>query len=160
MKQKGIFEKYAIGGGVAVLFYVEPVLTIDLDIFCVLPSENSSQILKLSAIYDFLKGKGYKTSHEQVLIEGLPVQFIPAYDKLVEEAVNEAKEAKYGNLKTYVIRVEHLIAIMLQTYRPKDKERILLVLREAKINRKYLVDIFERHNLKKKWAEFSKRYEL
>ena len=37
MKSDGIIEDYAIGGGMAVLFYAEPTRTYDLDVFVLLP---------------------------------------------------------------------------------------------------------------------------
>jgi hypothetical protein len=33
LKKKGIIKDYAIAGGIATIFYVEPILTYDLDIF-------------------------------------------------------------------------------------------------------------------------------
>jgi len=94
-----------------------------------------------------------------VVIEGIPVQFIPAYNKLVEEAIDDAVEVKYERVKTKIVRAEHLLAIMLQTYRPKDRERMLLLLDEAQLDMLYLKDILERHGLQEKWREFRRRYD-
>ena len=33
MREEKLFEQYAIGGGIAAVFYIEPVMTFDLDIF-------------------------------------------------------------------------------------------------------------------------------
>jgi len=55
--------------------------------------------------------------------------------------------------------VEHLLAIMLQTYRPKDRERILLILDEAQIDMHYLENVLERHGLQEKWSKFRRRYD-
>lgn len=33
MIKKGLFNDYAIGGGIATMFYIEPFLTYDIDIF-------------------------------------------------------------------------------------------------------------------------------
>ena len=33
LQEKKLLRKYAIGGGIATIFYVEPVLTYDLDIY-------------------------------------------------------------------------------------------------------------------------------
>lgn len=157
LEKKGLLERYVIGGGIAALYYAEPTLTYDLDVLCVLPSR-SAGVVTLSPIYEYLNKEGYSTSGEHVVIEGVPVQFIPAYNELVEEAVAEAMEVKYQSIKTRVVRVEHLIAIMLQTYRPKDKERMLLVLDEAQLDMLHLEDILRRHGLEKKWREFRRRY--
>ncbi|MBI3393001.1 MAG: nucleotidyltransferase [Nitrospirae bacterium] len=157
LERKGVIERYAIGGSIAVLFYAEPVLTYDLDVFVFLP-ETQSGLLSLSPLYEFLREKGYNPKREHVVIEGVPVQFIPAYNDLVEEAVAEARETKLGRTRTRVIRVEHLLAILLQTGRPKDYARMVHLLDESKIDRADLSDILGRHGLRGKWSEFRRRF--
>ena len=124
MQSKGIVKKYALGGAVAAIFYVEPILTYDLDIFFV-PSEENKDLLALTSVYDYLKGRGYKADKEHILIEGIPVQFLPIYDELIEEAVDNALQLEYKETIVNVLSQEYLIAIMVQTFRPKDKERII-----------------------------------
>ncbi len=157
LERRKIIEKYAIGGGIGVIFYMEPVLTYDLDIFVLLP-QTQSGLISLSAIYEHLQVKGHKAHQEQIMIEGVPVQFIPAYNDLVEEAVKEAREIKFKTARTRVLRVEHLLAIMLQTNRPKDKARMPQLLEQAKIDSDYLKEILQRHGLRKKWTEFKRRF--
>ena len=115
LEKKGLIKRYVIGGGIAVLFYAEPILTYDLVVFCLLPAEKGG-LISLSALYKYLRKKGYREQEEHIVIEGIPVQFIPAYNELVEEAVEMANEVKYKEVKTKIVRVEHLLAIMLQTY--------------------------------------------
>ncbi len=146
LKRKGIIKNYAIADGIAMVFYVEPVLTYDLHIFFV-PHERPKKIMTLSPIYDALKKKGYKSRKEHVVVEGLPVQFIPAYNRLVEDAVDNAVDIKYQRIRTRVLRAEYLIAIMLQTSRAKDKERMIKLLDEARIDRRYLRRILRKHGL-------------
>lgn len=155
LEAKGLIERYAIGGAVAGLFYTEPDITFDLDVFVFLPV-SKSPLVTLSPIYDYLKAKGYREDKEHLMIEGVPVQFLPAYNALVEEAVTEAKEVKYRRVKTRVLRAEYLLAIMLQTGRPKDKARIDLFLREVKMDKEKLGQIFKRHNLREAWSHFRK----
>ncbi len=157
LEKKGLLERYAIGGGIAVLFYVEPVLTYDIGVFCILPTEREG-LITLSPIYEYLQKKGCKVDGEHIVIVGIPVQFIPAYNKLVEEALNAAVEIKYKKTQTRIVRAEHLMAIMLQTYRPKDRERMLLILEEIQIDMLYLESILERHGLQEKWHKFTRRY--
>ena len=47
----------------------------------------------------------------------------------------------------------------LQTYRPKDRERTLLLLDEAQVDMAYLENILERHGLQGKWRRFRRRYD-
>lgn len=155
-----LIKRYAIGGGVAALFYTEPILTHDLDIFCLLPEEKrESELITLSPLYEYLKREGYKLERERVVIEGIPVQFIPAYNELIEEAVKRARRIKYGHVETRVLPVEYLIAISLETNRPKDRERILLFFEQSKVDKTLLRDILKRHGLQDMWKTFRRRYE-
>ena len=158
LETKGLIKRYAIGGGIAILYYAEPVLTYDLDVFCLIPSE-TGDLITFSHIYEHLQGKGYRLDGEHVIIEGIPVQFIPAYNKLVEEAIDEAVKVDYKRVKTKIVRAEHLLVIMLQTYRPKDRERMLLFVDEARLDMLYLEEILQRHGLQKKWRQFRRRYD-
>jgi len=157
LEKKGLIKRYVIGGGIAVLFYAEPILTYDLAVFCLLPTERGG-LITLSALYKYLRKKDYKEQEEHIVIEGIPVQFIPAYNALVEKAIDEAVKVEYKGVETKIVRVEHLLAIMLETYRPKDRERILLLLDEAQIDMPYLENILERHGLQEKWSKFRRRY--
>lgn len=156
LEKSGLISKYAIGGAIAVLFHAEPVLTYDMDVYCFLPKQ-TGRLLTLSPICEFLKQRGYREDKEHVLIEGVLVRFIPAYNDLVMEVVSEAVETKFKRTRTRVVRVEHLITIRLQTDRPKDRTRLTHLLDEAKIDARRLNGILKRHSLSAKWREFKKR---
>ena len=155
LKNKKIILDYAIGGGIAALYYIEPLLTYDLDIFFI-PIEDSIDVL--TPIYRYFKEKGFKAKKEHVLIEGVPVQFIPVYNELVKEAVQYSVEVKYGRIKTRVLGLEYLIAVMLQTDRPKDRERLVKVFEEAKIDLKLLKKILRKYGLYDKYVRFKEMY--
>jgi hypothetical protein len=155
LKKAEVVKDFSIGGGIAALYYIEPLLTYDLDIFFI-PIEDSIDVL--SPIYSYLKEKGFKTKKEHVLIEGIPVQFIPVYNDLVKEAVQHSIEAKYGRIKTRVLGLEYLIAVMLQTYRPKDRERLVKVFEQAKIDIRLLKKILKQHGLYDKYIRFKEMY--
>lgn len=157
LKRRRLIRDYVIGGGIAVLYYVEPILTYDLDIFFV-PKEEGTEIMILSPIYQFLKAKGYSVDKEHIIIEGIPVQFLPVYNELIKEAFEHAVETKYKKAKTKVFQPEYLVAIMVQTFRPKDKERIITMLDEAEIDKSHLLTIFKNHGLKEKFDGFIKLY--
>lgn len=135
------------------VFYSEPILTYDLDIFLLLESP-PGRLISLAPIYKRLLELGYKGRQEHVLIEGVPVQFLPSYNPLVKEAILKAKEVKVGKAPTYVFRPEHLAAIMIQTGRPKDRERLLLLREQAKLDNRMLLGILLRHGLREKWEKF------
>ncbi len=112
-------------------------------------------LLTLAPLYEVLRGKGYAEERECVVIEGVPVQFLPAYNKLLEEALREARETQYRNTSTRVLRVEHLLAICLQTGRAKDRERVRILKEQAPSDDHYLQAILHRHHLEGKWKEWN-----
>ena len=157
LQKERIIRKYAIGGGIASIVYIEPIITYDLDIFFV-PIKEEKSILNLSPIYEWLKNKGYKPDKEHIIIEGIPVQFIPVYNELIIDAVENAIEINYQNAKIKVVKPGYLIAIMLQTFRPKDKERIIKLIDEAEIDSSFLQKILQKHRLKEKFDKFIRVY--
>ena len=107
LERDGVLSRYAIGGAMGATFYVEPLLTFDLDIIVLLP-ETKDGLLTLTPLYEALRAQGYAEEGECVVIEGVPVQFLPAYNALLEEALREAREMPYQATSTRVIRVELL----------------------------------------------------
>ena len=157
LEEKGIIGRYAIGGGIAAVYYIEPVLTYDLDIFFI-PADKDERLAVLSPIYDYLGKKNYRADKEHIIIEGIPVQFIPVYNELIKEAVETAGEYKYQNTYTKIILPEYLMAIMLQTFRAKDRERILRFIEEAEIDKERLADVLQRHGMEEKYKQFREKY--
>ena len=145
MQRDGAFTRYAIGGAMAATFYVEPLLTFDLDVFVVLP-QTPGGLLTLAPLYDALRARGYsEQENECIRIEGVPVQFLPAYNALLEEALKEAQEIMYEDVPARVLRSEHLLAICLQAGRSKDRERVRILREQAKLDQNFLADVLRRH---------------
>ncbi len=97
-------------------------------------------------------------NHEEddcVNIEGVPVQFLPAYNALLEEALAEALDTQYENTQTHVLRAEHLLAIALQTGRNKDRERVRLLVEQSALDQDYLSGVLARHRLEAIWSEWN-----
>ncbi|MDX6613413.1 MAG: hypothetical protein QOD75_2599 [Blastocatellia bacterium] len=158
MVDDSVIQNYAIGGAMAALFYVEPDTTLDLDIFCVPGVEAGSGLDLLVPLYDYLRKRGYVPEAEIINIEGLPVQFLPVFNPLNEEAVERCNVIRYGETPARVMTPEHLVAIMLQTGRPKDYARLIRFLASDLLNTERLNDIFSRHNLTGAWEEFKRRF--
>ncbi len=135
-------------------FYVEPLLTFDLDVIVLLPKTQGG-LLTLAPLYEALRAKGFPEEGECVLIEGVPVQFLPAYNALLEEALRDARDMLYESTPARVLRVEHLVAICLQTSRAKDRERVRLLREQANLDQEYLSDLLARHDLGGKWKEWT-----
>ncbi len=149
-----MFARYAIGGAMAATFYAEPMLTFDHDVFVLLP-KSSRPLLSLTPIYDALRSRGYAEKGECVLIDGVPVQFLPAFNPLLEEALRDADEVMYEDVPTRVLRAEHLVAICLQTGREKDRERVRLLRTQARLDEELLQDLLRRYDLDAKWTAWT-----
>jgi hypothetical protein len=154
LERDGVIERYAIGGAMGATFYVEPLLTFDLDVFVILPQGDSGS-LPLSALDKSLCARGYTEDGVCVFIEDVPVQFLPAYNALLEEALREARDTSYEDVPTRVARAEHLVAICLQTGRDKDRERVRLLRDQAEIDMNVLAGVLQRHGLEGKWKQWT-----
>ena len=154
LERDHIFSRFAIGGAMAATFYVEPLLTFDLDVFVALAKDGGG-LISLAPIYDALRARGYSEEKECVLIEGVPVQFLPAYNSLVQEALTEAVETQYEGVGTRVVRAEYLVAICLQTGRAKDRERVRILREQADLDLPRLAEMLARHNLEERWKQWT-----
>lgn len=158
MYQEGVISDYAIGGAVGATFYLEPISTVDVDVFVILPTVSNTQILSLSSIYDYLLARGSQMKAEYIVVEDWPVQFLPATTKLEMEALNAAIDTHVEQVKTRVMSAEHLAVICLQTGRLKDYDRIVQFWDHKVLNEKKLEDVLARHGLKQKWIAFKRKY--
>lgn len=151
LKANNLIKDYAIGGGIAAIFYIEPVLTYDLDVFIVLfKKENKKGLINLNPIYEYLEHKGFFWKGEHIIIEGIPVQFIPV-DQLEEEAVRNAKEIPYHGVKTKVLTPEYLITILLRAGRRKDFNKISKLMEQTKVDKQKLKIILKKYHLFEKF---------
>jgi len=153
LEVEGVIRRYAIGGAAAAVFYMEPFLTYDLDVFVSLPADQGG-IVSLAPIYQAARKLGFGEEGEHIIVEGVPVQFLPAYNALLKEALDQAREISYEVTVTRVFRPEHLMAIMLQTGRDKDRQRLEAFRRQATWDAAYFDGILIRHGLLERWMEW------
>jgi hypothetical protein len=151
MKSDGIIQDYAIGGAMAVLFYAEPTRTYDLDVFVLLPDSETPFVL-MTPIYDWLKVRGFEPDSEHVMVHGVPVQLIPSYNNLVEEAIAEARHHEYDDVSVRVTAPEHLVALAFQTGGGKRRERAFQLIETSDIDRSKLEDLLNRHKIRSPWG--------
>lgn len=117
LKKKGLIKDYAIGGGYALNYYLEPILTYDLDIFILIDADED-----YSKLYRYFRNKGYKIENVYIVIADTPVQFLPSYiNPLIDEAIRKSKRIRVKDVYTKVLTAEYLIATLLMAFRPKDK---------------------------------------
>lgn len=153
----GFLRDYAIGGGVGVLYYIEPVLTYDFDVVCHFPGEGP--LIDPSPLFGELRRRGFVFGEEdRVLIAGVPVQFIPAEPGLMEEALRAAVGVRIEDVPTKILALEYLMANMLRLHRAKDRAKLALIAESHPnaYNDGVLKDILDRHGLMERWnCEYS-----
>jgi len=167
METDGVIGRYAIAGAIAAYNYIEPTVTEDLDIllsFEAGPNRPREGLITLAPILSYLKSKGYgEFRKEGLLIEEWPVQFLPVANDLDAEAIEQAQDLEIkidktqGNVRTRVLRPEHLIAIALRVGRPKDSIRIIQFLDAGVADVQRLCGILDRHHLSDAWGAFCRR---
>jgi hypothetical protein len=88
MLADGVIEGYAIGGAVGATFYLEPVATLDVDIFVGFKPLPGQVLICPRTIFDYLTAHGGAVEGEYIVLAGWPVQFLPPTSPLVEEALS------------------------------------------------------------------------
>lgn len=162
MLTDGIIEKYAIGDGIAAIYYLEPYQTDDIDVFVLPVVVGDSGLISLESIYTYLEGLGYHSVEEGVgiLIEDWPVQFLPASKSVQEEAVVHAEEVSFAQSRTYIFSAEHLATELLRSGREKDLLRVIKLVQAGEVNMKVFREIVGRHGLSEKWTDIAARFDL
>jgi len=158
MEADGIVEHYAIGGAVGATFYLEPVATLDVDIFVAVPQKPGQVLLDLRPIHDYLTARGGVVEGEYIVLAGWPVQFLPPTSPLVEEALADAVTVDVDGTPARVFAAEHLAAVALQTGRAKDKARLLQFVEAGVLKAEHFQAILARHGLVDRWREFERTF--
>jgi len=148
LREDGVIAEYAVGGAMAMVFWAEPVATYDLDVFVLLPAA-SGPLVSLAPLYQWATRQGYAVQDEHIVMEGVPVQVIPAHNDLAEEAVREAVTLEMEGTPVRVIRPEHLIALYLEPSARTRKrlERVATLLEGGVVDRPRLDAIVNRYGL-------------
>ena len=157
---EGIIENFAIGGGIASIYYLEAYSTDDVDIFIAPVLVGEGGLVSFGRIYSYLENCGYHAEREYVRIEDWLVQFLPASESIQEEAVLQAVKVQYGELQTPIFSAEHLAAEFLRSGRHKDHVRLFDLTKSEQFDKNLFQAIINRHGLAKKWKQFVKRFEL
>jgi hypothetical protein len=94
MVEDGIVKRYAVGGAVAALNYIESTLTDDLDILISIDDpagQPVSGLATLEPVFAYLRNAGYSEFRKEgIVVEGWPVQFLPVADDLDAEGLAQA----------------------------------------------------------------------
>src|SRR5438552_6390741 len=58
MERDGVIKRYAIGGAVGATFYLEPVSTLDVDVFIAFKQQPGKLIVSPEPVFEYLKARG------------------------------------------------------------------------------------------------------
>lgn len=158
LEADGTLARYAVGGAVGATFYLEPVATLDIDIFIAVREDEGGTLLSLTPIYESLQARGAVIEGEHLVIAGWPVQFLPASTPLLREAIQEALAVDVEGVTARVFSAEHLAVIALETGRAKDKARVLQFLEAKALDTVRFEALVGRHGLQSKWAQFERQF--
>ena len=88
LKRTGIINDYAIGGAHAVAYYLEPLVTYDLDVFVLVETDHDFYTLR-----SYLKRVKIRGAH--TIIDDIPVHLLPGtLHPFINEAVKTAKKIR------------------------------------------------------------------
>jgi hypothetical protein len=155
--ESDIINEYAIAGGMAQFYYVEPSVTYDLDLI-VNSEDTENSLTPLTSLYKWAKENNFKSEGEHIVIGGIPVQFLLPYNNLISEALKNRTRITIFEENTFIVKAEYLMAIMLQTGRATDKERLLRFFIEAAYDEKVFLDILKRFELVEQYNRFREHY--
>jgi hypothetical protein len=160
MQADGVIEKYAIGGGIATIRFLEAYKTDDVDVFISPVLVGPSGLISFGAIYTYLERLGYHSEREYTRIGSWLVQFLPACEPIQEEAVLRADRVAFSGAYTWMFSAEHLAAELLRAGRRKDNERVASLIESAAVNMNVFRDIVGRYGLADRWRTFAAFYDL
>jgi hypothetical protein len=153
LRDEGYISRYAIGGAVGALFYIEPTQTQDIDIFVHLNPEPGSVLISLDRVVARLNELGFSLWEEdKVVVGGWPIQFLPAAKPIEMEAIDHAVEQPLADgVTTFVPPPEYLMALAIDLGRPKDLIRLQQFHEEKVYDPEKLESLLKDHGLLPKW---------
>lgn len=157
MVEAGIITSYAIFGAVAQMRYTEAVVTMDADILVAVREPDALDVL--SPIYGFCRERGYLPEGEAIRVGDWPVQFIPAFSKLTEEAILDAETGDLDGIPLRVVRADYLAVIALSVGRAKDFARVLALRESNAVTDPEITDLAAQHDLAHAWETFKERFD-
>ncbi len=161
LESRGFYSKWALGGAMAITYYLEATETDDVDVLVLIPPVPGQTLVDLDPLYAELHARNCQFVGEHVLISGIPLQFIDvAPGSLEAEALEEAIETNLQGERLRVAPLEHLLAVAIRLQRGKDKVRLEKAFTETpdKVDFERLENILSRFGLLQRYREFRSRY--
>ena len=156
MQVAGVIENYALFGAMAQMRYTEAVATLDAYVLIAVASPERMDVL--AGVYDFCARRGFSPEGDAVQVGAWPVQFVPAFSALTEEALKHADTADFEGVPFRVVRADYLATIALSVGRAKDYARILALLESSSATREEIARLAANHGLSEAWRRFEARF--
>jgi hypothetical protein len=149
LRDGGIVADYAIGGGMAALFYAETTRTYDVDVFALIPG--NGLLVNLTSIYQWAAQNSFEAHQEHILIHGVPVQFLVARDGLETEAITSAQIIDYKGVEVRVMQPQYLAVIYVLAGSSKRRERTRALFEAGAVDKTKLDALLHRFGLQDEW---------
>lgn len=156
LRASGVIINYALFGATAQMRYTEPVATLDAGVLVAVPMPDPLDVL--GPVHAFSTARGFQPEGEAIRVGAWPVQFIPVFDPLTEEAMEQAETVDFEGEPLRVVRAGHLAAIALKAGRAKDFARILALLEGKSVTPGEIAELAGRHGLLEVWSRFKSRF--
>lgn len=156
MREAGVVDDYALFGAAAQMRYTEAVATLDADVLVAMPAPAGLDVLE--PIYTYCRSRGYGAEGEAVRVGAWPVQFIPVFSPLTQEAVHRADTADFDGVPFRVVGAVYLAVIALSVGRAKDFARVLALIESGAVTREGIGALAARHDLTDAWNRFNRRF--
>jgi len=135
--------------------YTEAVATLDADVLVAVPAPD--RLDALAPIY-FCRARGYQPEGEAIRVGAWPVQFVPVFNELTQQALTAAETADFEGEPFRVVDPFHLAVIALATGRAKDFARVLALLDAGAVAQDQVAVLAARYGLAEAWSHFSRRF--
>ena len=148
---------HAVAGAVGAIFYTEAFSTRDIDFLATLPHRMDP----LGPIRDWLRAQGHKaqfTPDGEIMIGIWPVHFLPTEDAFSSEALAKAGYLPYEQgVNVRVVLPEYLAAEAVKLGRPKDVQRVAMLMEVDEFDPDRFDDLINRFGLQAKWEKMRTR---
>lgn len=158
--QDGIIVRYGIGGAIGATFYLEAVLTEDVDVFAVVDPSQASSLEPFRDLFAYFVGRGAQWQDEHLVIGGWPVHFLPSTGPLMDDGLATTSRHVVDGQPVDAFSLEHLGAIALATYRPKDRLRLQAIWESEMLHRDAFIALITRFDLKARWEKLLPLFEV
>jgi hypothetical protein len=153
MVQGGIIINYALFGAMAQMRYTVPVAAVDADVLVA-----SGDSRRLAVLAPFCAERGYPPDGEVIRVGDWPLHFMPAFDPLTREAMEQAEVVDFDGTNLRVVRADYLAVIALSVGRPKDFARILALIELETVSPSAIKALARKHGLQDSWRRFEARF--